>query len=143
MKIRAAIALAAPLLFGVPSEVFCGGIHDGTCRTIAGIVSVYPDLKVTKPDSAEGCLVQAFGPASSIAWEVAPEDAVRQLFGQDGWVEDPAYAADGPGTASFALWKADILCRISAGTPSGIDDGNFFADEIYEFDAHCTEEAEE
>jgi hypothetical protein len=62
------------------------------------------------------------------------QDAVKKRFVR---AEDPSYSADGPGTTSFALRKGAILCLVSAGAPSGFEDGEFFTDEIYELDARC------
>lgn len=163
---RFLLGLAIPFLIAFPPAGLCGekipgsssgeipevsGKAEGPCRTLAAIVVVYPALEVTKSEGpirdaptgsgfSAGCQVHASGSVSAVEGEVAPEDAVQQLFEQDGWTEDPSYSADGPGTTSFALRKEGILCRISAGAPAGIEDGKFFTDEIYELDAVCTAE---
>lgn len=159
---RLVLGLAISYLVGLLPAGFCGekipgsssgditeisGKAAGPCRTLAAIVIVYPTLEVAKSEetnrdaqTATGCRVHASGSVSAVVGEVAPEDAVRQLFEQDGWTEDPNYSADGPGTTSFALRKGQILCRISAGAPSGIEDGKFFTDEIYQLDAVCAAE---
>jgi len=61
---------------------------------------------------------------------------------QGGWKEDPSYSADGAGTTLFALRHGGIFCLVNAGAPSGFEDGVFFTDEIYEFDAICVAETE-
>jgi hypothetical protein len=162
MKMRFVLALAVSLLIGLPWAGLCGekpfGPSSGetpaalerkgeSCRAIAAIVSVYPTLEVWKSEvsvrdaengsESPGCRVYAAGPTALIAGEVPPEVAVRQLLGQSGWNEDPNYSADGAGTTSFALRNGGILCLVNAGAPSGFEDGEFFTDEIYEFDAIC------
>ncbi len=163
MKKRFVLALAVPFLIGIPWAGLCVekpsgpssgenpaalGKEGGSCRTIAAILRVYPALEVQKSEEpapgagneSPGCGVHASGPTSLIAGEVAPEEAVRQLLEQGGWKEDPNYSADGAGTTAFALRNGGILCLISAGAPSGFEDGKFFTDEIYELDARCVAE---
>jgi hypothetical protein len=165
MKKRFVLALAVPFLIGVPwaglgGEKTSGPYSgegpaalektEGSCRTIAAILHVYPALEVRKSgksvrdagieSGSPGCRVHASGPTSAIAGEVAPDVAVRQLLEQGGWEEDPRYSADGAGTTSFALRNGGILCLVSAGAPSGFEDGKFFTDEIYELDARCVAE---
>ncbi len=165
MKKRFVLALAVPFLIGIPGAGLCGekpsgpssgvnpaalGKEGGSCRTIAAILRVYPALVVQKSEEpapgagneseSPGCGVHASGLTSLIAGEVAPDEAVRQLLEQGGWKEDPNYSADGAGTTSFALRKSGVLCLVSAGAPSGFEDGKFFADEIYELDARCVAE---
>jgi hypothetical protein len=167
MKKRFILALAVLLLVGVPWAVLCGektSAHSGgedpavsdktgkPCRTLAAILRVYPALEVRTSEGSvrdtgnefesPGCRVHASGPTTLIAGEVPPEVAVRQLLEQGGWKEDANYSADGAGTTSFALRKGGILCLVSAGAPSGFEDGKFFTDDIYELDARCGAESE-
>jgi hypothetical protein len=154
--------LVVTFLFGLPWEGLCGekssgplsaeapALSDkagGPCRTLAAILRVYPAMDVRtsggsvldagNETESPGCRVHASGSTSAITGEVAPGVAVRQLLEQGGWEEDASYSADGPGTTSFALRKGAILCLVSAGAPSGFEDGEFFTDEIYELDARC------
>lgn len=87
------------------------------------------------------CGEKTSGPAWGIAGEVAPEEAIRNLLRQAGWEEDLLHAADGPGTTSFALRKDGILCVVSGGAPSGIEDGKIFMAEKYELEARCVAES--
>lgn len=119
----------------------------GTCKTIAAILAVYPALAVRKSEGAvqqfqniserPGCRILAFGPTSGISGEVEPAEAVRGLFQGDGWTEETRYSADGPGTASFAFRKNGILCMVSGGAHSRMEDGKAFTSERYELEAGC------
>jgi hypothetical protein len=122
------------------------------CGTIAAIVAVYPTLEVRKtleePDrstvggtSRAGCRVVASGPIRGIVGEVPPVQAIRDLLRQSGWKEDPRLAADGPGTASIGLRKDGLLCIVSGGAPSGVEDGKPFTGEKYDLTARCAAEA--
>jgi hypothetical protein len=167
VKKRVVLALAVTFLIGIPWAGLCGettsgpsSVEDpavsdnagGPCRTLAAILRVYPALEVRTSGGSvrdagnesepPGCRVHASGPTSAIAGEVAPDEAVRQLLEQGGWKEDPNYSADGAGTTSFALRKGGVLCLVSAGAPSGFEDGKFFTDDIYELDARCGAESE-
>jgi len=125
----------------------------GSCRTIAGILSVYPVLEVRTsegpvrglPDGKErhGCRVHASGPTSGLADEVPPDQPIRFLLGEDGWEEDLRYAADGPGTTSFALRKNGILCLFNGGAHSWIENGKVETSETFEFEAGCVAEPEQ
>ena len=138
------------LLIGIPAAGDCREFLEESCSTLAAIVRVYPALDVTKSapvsgaqsgsESPAGCLIHASGPVSAVAGEVAPEDAVRELFGQNGWMEDPDYSADGPGTTMFALRKGEVLCIVAAGAPAAIEEGEIVTDEVYQFDAGCAAE---
>lgn len=119
----------------------------GTCATIAAILSVYPTLEVGKSEGPDrdyqgiperrGCRMIAFGPASGLAGEIDPAEAVRGWLRGDGWTEDMRYAADGPGTTSFAFRKYGILCRVSGGVHSWIEGGKTFTSERYNLEAGC------
>lgn len=163
MNTRMFLSMAVFLLFlasgsGVRPGV-CAGHSDGAerphpessreaCRTIAAILAVYPVLEVKTTegpvrdplDGSEraGCLVFASGPASGLAGEVPPEEPIRFLMGESGWEEDPRYAADGPGTTSFALRKGSGLCLFGGGAPSGIEGDTFLGAERFVFEAGCT-----
>jgi hypothetical protein len=118
-----------------------------SCNTISAILTVYPTFVVETsegpvqvarggPERA-GCRVRAVGPAWGLVGEVPPDRALRDLMGQLGWKEDLRYAADGPGTTSFALRKERVLCVVGGGAPSGIDDGKALRAGTYELDAGC------
>lgn len=154
MKKRFFVALAVPLWIAAPSNAegpAVTGAASEACRTIAAIVRIYPALEVRKiadpvpgaqngSGSFAGCRVLASGPASTVAGEVLPEDAVRELLQQGGWKEDPDYSADGPGTSSFGLRRGGTLCLVTAGAPSGVEDGKIFTDDTYRFEARCAAE---
>jgi hypothetical protein len=128
----------------IPDEVM------GTCRTIAAVLSVYPPLEVRKSEEPvrdvqriserPGCRVLASGPTSGMFGEIDPAEAVRGRFQGDGWMEDIRYAADGPGTTSFAFRKNRILCTVSGGAHSWIEDGKTFTSERYGIEAACVSE---
>jgi hypothetical protein len=121
-----------------------------SCGAIAASLVGYPALEVRKSegeirdlrDGSErpGCRVQVFGPTSGIAGEVWPDDAIRRIMSEDGWEEDLRYAADGPGTTSFALRKNGILCLFSGGVHSWVEEGTIHSAETYEFEAGCASE---
>jgi len=143
-----------PLVLALPILLFLSGTGSvqemAPCRTIAAILSVYPVLDVKMSQGAvrnlrdgterPGCRVHASGPTSGIAGEVRPEEAVRDLLGQSGWVEDPLYGADGPGTASFAFRTDDVLCTASGGAHSWIENGKIVTADRYEIEAGCVAE---
>ncbi len=118
------------------------------CRTIAGILSVYPALEVETSVGAvpgkgtvrHGCRILASGPASGLAGEVPPDEPIRFLLGESGWEEDFRYSAGSPGTTSFALRMSGMLCLFHGGARPGIEDGKTRAAERYEFEAGCAEE---
>lgn len=122
----------------------------GPCRTIAGILGAYPVLEVRRTveavrdfrDGSElpGCRVLASGPTTGMAGEVGPDEALRVLLPQAGWKEDSRYAADGPGTTSFAYRKNGVLCMFRGGAHSRIEHGKVLISEAYEFEAGCVEE---
>lgn len=167
MSRRIVPAAALLLIVGVPGAALGGetaaGPSSGTdrpapdaaqaaCRTIAAIMAVYPTMKVDTTEGpvrnmeagAErpGCRVFAASPARGLVGEVPPDSALRDLMGQLGWEEDPLHTADGPGTASFALRKKRVLCFVSGGAPSGIEEGRIFRAATYELSADCTADAE-
>lgn len=127
------------------------GKVSGTCRTIAAILVVYPTLEVRKSEETirnvpgiperPGCRVVASGPVSGIAGETDPAEAVKGQFQGDGWVEDIRYAADGPGTTSFAFRKNGILCRVTGGAHSWIEGGKHFTSDRYDLEAGCVPDA--
>jgi hypothetical protein len=122
----------------------------GTCRTIAAILAVYPALEVRKSKEPvrelqgiperPGCRIIASGPASGIVGEIDPAESVRGHFRGKGWKEEISYSADGPGTTSFAFRNDGILCRVSGGAHSWIEDGKPFTAERYELEAECVSE---
>jgi hypothetical protein len=122
------------------------------CRTVAAILVVYPSLEVRKSEGpvrdfpgdreGTGCRIAASGPSSGIAGEIDPADAVRNLFREDGWIEDVRYAADGPGTTSFVFRKNGVCCRAGGGAHSWIEDGKAFTSETYELEAECIPDTE-
>lgn len=124
----------------------------GSCRTIAGILSIYPVLEVRTSEGPVrglldgkkryGCRVHASGPTSGLTGEVPPDQPIRFLLGEDGWEEDPLYAADGPGTTSFALRRNGILCLFSGGAHSWIENGKIETSESFAFEAGCVAEPE-
>lgn len=128
----------------VPEQVM------GSCRTIAGVLGAYPVLEVRRTveavrdvrDGSErpGCRVLASGPAAGMVGEVGPDEALRVLLPQAGWEEDSRYAADGPGTTSFAYRKHGVLCMFRGGAHSRIERGKVLVSETYEFEAGCVEE---
>lgn len=157
--------LALPVLIGLSGAALCqektGDHANGkkhpipetardSCRTIAAILAVYPTLEVRlsegavrdPQDGAErfGCRVHASGPTSGMTGEVQPEESIRFLLGESGWEEDPRYAADGPGTTSFALRKRGVLCFFSGGAHSWIEDGKTWTSESHDFEAGCAAE---
>lgn len=87
-----------------------------------------------------GCRVVADAPTSTIVGHVEPDTTIRSRLSQDGWKEDLAYAADGPGTAAFAFRKEGTLCVFSLGAPSYLEDGEFITSDRYELDARCVVE---
>jgi hypothetical protein len=119
----------------------------GSCETIAAILAGYPTLEIRKSEvpvrdlqgisERPGCRINAFGPTSGIAGKIDPIEAVRGLFQGVGGTEDIRYAADGPGTTSFAFRKNRILCMVSGGAHSWIEDGEIFTSEWYELEARC------
>ncbi len=123
-----------------------------TCQSIAAILAAYPALEVRTSeevvqdlrDRSEGfgCRVLSSGPTSGIDGEVEPADAARGLLQGEGWKEDLHYAADSPGTTSFAFRKQRILCMASGGAHSWIEDGKIFTSERYEFDVACVSDPE-
>jgi hypothetical protein len=128
----------------IPEEV------RASCGAIATFLVVYPALEVRTSegqvrdlqDGSErpGCRVLAVGPTSDIVGEVKPSEALRSLLPQAGWEEDLRYAADGPGTTSFALRKNGVLCLFSGGAHSWVEDGTIHSAETYEFEAGCVPE---
>ncbi|MFZ2224917.1 MAG: hypothetical protein WAV26_09570 [Candidatus Deferrimicrobium sp.] len=52
-------------------------------------------------------------------------------------MEEIRYAADGPGTTSFAFRKDGMLRRVSGGAHSWIEGGKHFTSERYELEADC------
>jgi hypothetical protein len=162
MRLQRLLLLVIPFMFFLPGAGLCEGkdaVHPngknqpipnkvmGTCKTIAAILVVYPALEVRKsegqgwdlPGISErpGCRIMAFGPTSGIAGEIDPAEALRGQFQGDGWREDIRYAADGPGTTSFAFRKNGILCMVSGGAHSWIEDGKAFTSERYELESGC------
>ncbi len=162
MKLLRLLLLIIPFMFFLPSAGICGSMDAGnpngmgqpipdnvlgTCRTIAAILSVYPTLEVRKseepirdlPANPErpGCRIIAFGPAWGIAGEIDPAEALRSHLQGTGWMEDIRYAADGPGTTSFAFRKDRMLCRVSGGAHSWIEDGKPFTSDRYQLEAAC------
>lgn len=119
----------------------------GTCATVAAILAVYPPLDVRRSDGpvrdfrtgaeSPGCSVVVSGPAARIAADVDPAEAVRIFFLGTGWQEDDLYAADGPGTASFAFRKGGVICQLHGGAHSWIEDGVAYTSETYELEAGC------
>jgi hypothetical protein len=162
MRLQRLVLVVIPFMLFLPGAGLCegkdaghpNGMHQpnpdkvmGTCKTIAAILAIYPTLEVRKSEGPvrdlqgiterPGCRITAFGPASGIAGEIDPAEAVRGQFQGDGWMEDIRYAADGPGTTSFAFRKNRILCRVSGGAHSWIEDGKTFTSERYELEAGC------
>jgi len=162
MSLQRLLLLLIPFMFFLPSAGLCEGkdagppngmkqpipnMAKGTCETIAAILAVYPTLEVRKSEgpvrdlqgTAErlGCRIIAFGPTSGIAGEIDPAEAVRGQLQGDGWMEDIRYSADGPGTTSFVFRKDRILCGVSGGAHSWIEDGKTFTSEKYELEAWC------
>lgn len=117
------------------------------CNTIAAILSIYPTLEVRtsegsapeRQDDSErpGCRVLAAGPASGLAGEVQPDEALRELMRQAGWEEDLRHSADGPGATSFALRKDGVVCFVGGGAHSWIEDGKTVTAATYELEARC------
>lgn len=117
------------------------------CTTIAAILSIYPTLEVRtsegsapgRQDDSErpGCRVLAAGPASGLAGEVRPDEALRGLMRQAGWEEDLRHSADSPGATSFALRKEGIVCSVRGGAHSWIEDGKTVTAATYELEARC------
>jgi hypothetical protein len=87
-----------------------------------------------------GCRVVAGAPTSTIVGRVEPDTTIRSRLSQDGWKEDLAYAADGPGAAAFAFRMEGTLCVFSLGAPSHLEDGEFITSDRYEFDVRCVVE---
>lgn len=162
MKLRRLLLPVISLMFFLPGAGICGRndagnpngmsqtIPDkvlGTCQTIAAILSVYPTLEVRKSEEPirdlqanperPGCRIIAFGPTWGIAGEIDPAEAVRGHLEGTGWMEEIRYAADGPGTTSFAFRKNRMLCRVSGGAHTWIEDGKPFTSERYELEAGC------
>ena len=162
MRLLRLLLLVIPFMFFLPSAGICGRTDAGnpngmgrpvldkvlgTCQTIAAILSVYPTLEVRKSEEPirdlqgiperPGCRIIAFGPTWGIAGEIDPAEAVRGHFQGTDWMEEISYAADGPGTTSFAFRKNRMLCRVSGGAHSWIEDGKHFTSEKYELEAGC------
>jgi hypothetical protein len=162
MRSQLLLLLAMTFMFFIPGPVICGvntaghpaggkppvpGKLKGTCETIAAILAVYPALEVRKSEGPvrvsqdiperSGCRVFASGPASGVAGEIDPAESVRVQFRWDGWIEDTRLAADGPGTSSFAFRKNGVLCMVSGGAHSWIEDGKTFTSERYDLKAAC------
>ena len=162
MRLPRLLLLVIALMFFLPGAGLCGEkdagnpngrgrpIPDkvlGTCRTIAAILSVYPTFEVGKSEETirdlqgiperPGCRIIAFGPTWGIAGEIDPAEAVKGHFQGTGWMEEILYAADGPGTTSFAFRKDGMLCRVSGGAHSWIEGGKHFTSERYELEAGC------
>ena len=156
------LLLVIAFIFFLPGAGLCGGkdvgnpngmsqpISDkvsGACQKIAAIFAEYPALEVRESEGPvrgpqdiselSGCRIIAFGPASGVAGEIDPAEAVRGRFQGDGWTEDPRYSADGPGTTSFVFRKGRIMCGVSGGAHSWIEDGKTIISERYELEAWC------
>ena len=165
MSLQRLLLLVIPFMFFLSGADLCEGkdagspngmnrpIPDkvmGTCETIAAILAGYPTLEVRKSvakvrdlqDISEhsGCRIVAFGPTLGVAGEIDPAEAIRTRLQGDGWMEDIRCSADGPGTTSFAFRKKKILCRVSGGAHSWIEDGKTFSSERYELEAGCVSE---
>jgi hypothetical protein len=162
MSLQRLLLLLIPFMFFLHGTGLCEGMDTGhpsgmnqpipdkvlgTCQTIAAILSVYPTLEVRKSEEPirdlqgiterPGCRIIAFGPTWGIAGEIDPAEALRGHFQGTGWMEEIRYAADGPGTTSFAFLKNRMLCRVSGGAHSWIEDGKPFTSERYELEAWC------
>jgi len=150
MRKRRLLPMAVAFLLLFPGPGLCEG--NGSCKTIAAILSVYPALEVRKSegpvrslrDATEhpGCSVHASGPTALILGDVDPAEALRRYFSGSGWEEDLRLAADGPGTTSFAFRKEGVFCRTSGGAHSWIEGGETFTSERYELTVECAPEPE-
>jgi len=150
MKRLPVLAPAILLLIQVSGTGLCQEKVRASCDAVAAILVVYPALEVRTStgkirdlrDGSDrpGCRVQAFGPTLGFPGEVRPDASIRRIMSQDGWEEDLCYAADGPGTTSFALRKRGILCLFHGGAPSGVEDGKIVSAERYQFEAGCSSE---
>jgi hypothetical protein len=159
---RRLLSLTATFLLSLPGVGLCEGndpghrdganqpvpvTATGTCATIAAILSVYPPLVVRRSEGpvrdiltgaeSPGCSVLVSGPSALIAGEVDPAYALRIHFHGTGWEEDNRYAADAPGTTSFAFRKNGISCQAHGGAHSWIEDGVTHTSEKYELEAGC------
>ena len=162
MRLLRLLLLVIPFMLFLPGEGLCGGKDagnpngmrqpepakvSGTCRTIAAILSVYPTLELRKPEGSDrivsgiaerpGCRILASGPASGIAGEIDPAEAVKGWLQGGGWMEDIRYSADGPGTTSFVFRNDGIMCGVNGGAHSWIEDGKILTSERYDLEAWC------
>lgn len=167
MRLHRLLVLVIPFLVCLHGTGLCEGNDAGppngnnppipekamaACQSIAAILASYPALKVRTSEGvvqdlrdgteAPGCRILSSGPTSGIAGEVDPADAVRGLLQGEGWKEDLQYAADGPGTTSFAFRKHRVLCMVSGGAHSWIEDGMILTPERYELDVGCVPDLE-
>ena len=167
MRVHRLLLLVIPFLVCLPGRGLSEGNDAGppngnnppipekataACQTIAAILAAYPALEVRTSeglvqdlrDRSEGfgCRVLSSGPTSGIAGEVDPADAIRGQLQGEGWKEDIQYAADGPGTTSFAFRKQRVLCMVSGGAHSWIEDGKIFTSERYKLDVGCVPDLE-
>ena len=148
MRKRPILPMAVAFLLFIPGSGLCEG--NGSCRTIAAILSVYPALEVRKSegpvrslrDATErpGCRVHASGPTALILGEVDPAQALMRYFFDSGWEEDLRLTADAPGTTSFVFRKEGVFCRTSGGAHSWIEGGETFTSERYELTVECAPE---
>jgi hypothetical protein len=146
MRIRRHLSLTVAIFLSFPGLGLCEVYS--SCGTIAAILAVYPTMDVWKSegpvrsprDATEhpGCRIHASSPTALLSGEVDPAEALRRYFSDSGWEEDSQFAADGPGTTSFAFRKRGVLCLASGGAHSWIDDGRISTSETYELTVECS-----
>ena len=84
-----------------------------------------------------GCRVVTSGPTASLDEANDPAEHLRVSLAALGWTDVLDYSADGPGTTAFAFRTGQVLCVVSAGAPSYLEDGEIVVAERYEVDAGC------
>jgi len=154
-------ALAVFLLIVVPATALGGESADpagekgnppafsapASCRIIAAILGVYPNLAVRTLEGPvldllgtfeqPACRVHAAGPARVLVGEVPPARALRELLGQLGWEEDPRLIPGDWSDTSFLLRKESVLCLFTGDALSGTEFVTAFRKETYELEAMC------
>jgi hypothetical protein len=93
------------------------------------------------PEGADetACGVHAEGPLAGLGAPL-PLEALEATLAGSGWVRDPRFDADGPGTSSFRVARGEWDCSVSGGAHAWIEDDEVRQDSTYRVDVACLRE---
>ena len=117
----------------------CGIISAAIREVTAGVPETSVDPGGPGAPSPR-CTVDLRLDAETVGEAVEPARAVRAMFAERDWSEDPGTAADRPGTSVFAFEKEDVRCEVGAGWRTNLVNDTIAEDGFLYLRAACSED---